>query len=287
MSRFNNSTIIIALILVIVIAGLGIINFSDIDIPYLNWVKKGIYNVITPVVEFFSNCYNSVQRYWYTLMNINQIMKENKNLKEKIAEYEMKDIMYNYYRFQNQRLKELLSFQEDNDFQSTGARVIGYSPDNWNNRIMIDVGTTDGIRERMPVISYHGALVGRIVYAGAFTSQVLLINDSEYIVGGIVQRPDSRAIGIVRGQLNNDFVNIMDNISWNTKSKEGDIKNGDIIVTSGLSNSYPRGLPIGEVTKVEKDNYGLSQRAEIDLFINERTIEEVMVITGFEGGEDN
>ena len=73
----------------------------------------------------------------------------------------------------------------------------------------------------------------------------------------------------------------MENISWNTRSEEGDIKEGDIIVTSGLSDNYPRGIPIGEVVSVETDNYGLSQKAEIKLFMKKKTIEEVLVITGF------
>jgi len=277
----KSSTFIIILVIVILVAGLGIISFSDVDIPYLNWVEKGLFNLFSPMVEGISGFYNSVSNLWSGFTNVTELIEENSELKARLSRYEAQNQMLNYLLKENQRLRTLLSFKENKLFESTGARVIGYSISQWENRLLIDRGTRDGLEEGMPVISYHGALVGRVVYTGAYTSQLLLINDPEYVVGGIVQRDDSRAIGLVKGQLNNPEANIMDNIFWNTAAPEGDIKNGDIIVTSGLSNHYPKGLPIGEVISVEKDNYGLSQMAEIELFLNRKTVEEVLVITDF------
>jgi len=103
-----------------------------------------------------------------------------------------------------------------------------------------------------------------------------LLNSPEYVVGAIVQRQDSRAIGLVKGQINDEVYNIMDNLSW-----DASIKKGDIIVSSGLSSNYPRGIPIGLVDSVELDNYGLSQKAKIKLFMSEKTIEEVLIVTDF------
>lgn len=281
MYQQKKTSIITVIIIVILIAGLGVISFSEVDVPYLGWVEKGFFNLLSPVVEVTTGFYNSATTYWDGLTNISALIKENKELKDKLSHYEIQKHLMNYLLSENQRLRSLLSFKENKLFTSMGARVVGYSTNNWDNIILIDRGTRDGIREKMPVISYHGALVGRIVHAGAYSSQVLMINDPEYVVGGIVQRDESRAIGLVKGQLNDPRINIMDNIFWNNNTPEGDIKVGDVIVTSGLSNLYPKGLPIGTVIKVEKDNYGLSQRAEIELFLSQQTIEEVLVITDF------
>ncbi len=277
----KKNSFITVIIILILIAGLGIISFSDVDIPYLGWVEKGIFNLLSPVVEVGTGFYNSVSNYWEGLTNSVRLVKENGELKANLSHYEVQKHLMNYLINENQRLRNLLSFKENFLFKSVGARIIGYSSTHWENRLLIDRGTRDGISEKMPVISYHGALVGRVIYAGAYSSQVLMINDPEYVVGGIVQRTGSRAIGLVKGQLNNPGRNVMDNISWNTGSPEGDIKEGDIIVTSGLSNLYPKGLPIGKVITVDKDNYGLSQKAEIELFLNMQTVEEVLVITEF------
>jgi rod shape-determining protein MreC len=100
------------------------------------------------------------------------------------------------------------------------------------------------------------------------------------VVGGIISRSDSREIGLVRGSGRRDKLSTMDNIAWNA-----DIESGDIIYTSGLSNNFPSGIKIGEVQSVDADNYGLSQKAEVMLFINTVTIEEVMVITNFDNTE--
>lgn len=280
LDRFNQTAFIIALVLVIIV-GLGIISFSNLDIPFLNWIEKGIYNLITPVIEYTTGFYNSVKDYWNGIMNVEKLIVENNRLKNKISSYEIEKKLNEKYKNENIRLRELLSFKKRLSFKSIGARVIGYSSTHWDDRFLIDRGSKDGIKERMPVLTYNGALVGRVEYVGAYSAQVLLCNDPEFVVGGVVSRPASRAIGLVRGQLNKPGINIIGNISWNTSSEEGDIKVGDIIVTSGLSNSYPKGLPIGEVITVEKDNYGLSQKAEIELYMNLKTIEEVLIVTEF------
>ena len=244
-------------------------------------MKKGFYNLVTPVIESLSNFFNYVKAYWNGIMNIDDLIEANEQLRKEVSQYRIQLLLNDYYKRENRRLRELLSFKEQAAFESLGAHVIGYNLSNWDNRLLINLGSRDGIEERMPVITYDGALVGRIEYVGATTAQVLLCNDPEFIVGGIVDRPESRAIGLLKGQVNKPEVNLMENISWNTHSEEGDIKVGDLIVTSGLSDSYPRGIPIGEVISVETDNYGLSQKAEIKLFMNRKTIEEVLVITGF------
>lgn len=281
MYRFNYRKIIFIVVLVLLIAGLGIINYSDIKIPFFTWVEKGFYNIITSIIETCNAFCNSVKDYWNGIRNTDELIQENKVLKEENSKQRVRILLYEYYKNENNRLRKLLNFKEQIAFESIGAMVIGHSTTHWDNCIIIDRGSKNGIEEGMPVITYNGALVGRIEYVGAFSSQVLLCNDIEFVVGGIVERPESRAIGLVKGQFEQPRIDIMENISWNTSSEEGDIKVGDLIVTSGLSNVYPRGIPIGEVISVEYDNYGLSQKAEIELFMNIKTIEEVLVITEF------
>lgn len=276
MNNFNNSGIVISIIIIMLIAGIAVINYTGLEVPYLVWIEKGVYNIITPPVAYFTNLYNSVHSYWDRFMNVGDIMAENKRLERKISSLKWENLTLKRFERENQRLRELLAFKKYVDYQTKGARVIGYNPSNWGNTIIINRGKNDGLKDKMPVISYNGLLVGRVDFVGANSAQVKLVNNPEFVVGGIVQRQDSRAIGLVRGQHNERGINIMDKISW-----DADIKKGDFILTSGLSNNYPKGLPIGEVVEVKADNYGLSQKAKIELFFSLRTIEEVLVITDY------
>ncbi|MCG8515605.1 MAG: rod shape-determining protein MreC [Halanaerobiales bacterium] len=278
---FNKTTVFISLLVVLLVAGLGIISVSEMDIPYLGWVEKGLYNLFSPVIKYSTVFYNSLRDYWIGVVNIDQVLSENESLRQRIAELESEKLIHSYQAAENERLRDLLAFKKLVPFKTIGARVIGYSTSPWQNKIIINRGKGDGISEKMPVISYNGCLIGRVDYVGAGSAQITLVNNHDFVVGGIVQRVDSRAIGLVKGVVDQYHINIMDSISWNTESREGDIVSGDIIVTSGLSDSYPRGLPIGKVISVQKDNYGISQIAEIELFKGLKTIEEVLVITEF------
>ncbi|AZO94308.1 rod shape-determining protein MreC [Halocella sp. SP3-1] len=280
MRYFGGSTLIISLVVVIIIVGLGFLSFSDIDIPLFNWLERGIFNIISPVLNIFTGFCDLVSNYWRGITNVNDLIEENQELKKELSELKLKQEMTNYLVNQNERLRGLLSFKEFVPYDTLGARVIGYSTSHWKKSIIINRGEKDGLELRMPVLSYDGILVGRINHLAANSAQVLLISDSEFVVGGIVQRSDSRAVGIVKREVDPPR-NIMENIPWNNKSPEGDILKGDIIVSSGLSNSYPKGLPIGTVVEVEEDNYGLSQKAVIDIFLDTKTLEEVLVITNF------
>ncbi|QTL97257.1 rod shape-determining protein MreC [Iocasia frigidifontis] len=280
MRYFGGSTLIISLVVVIIIVGLGFLSFSDIDIPLFNWLERGIFNIISPVLNIFTGFCDLVSNYWRGITNVNDLIEENQELKKELSELKLKQEMTNYLVNQNERLRDLLSFKEFVPYDTLGARVIGYSTSHWKKSIIINRGEKDGLELRMPVLSYDGILVGRINHLAANSAQVLLISDSEFVVGGIVQRSDSRAVGIVKREVD-PTRNIMENIPWNNKSPEGDILKGDIIVSSGLSNSYPKGLPIGTVVEVEEDNYGLSQKAVIDIFLDTKTLEEVLVITNF------
>lgn len=276
MNLFNRTGLIVLLAFILLLAGLVYINYLEIEIPYLSWVQGGVYNLVSPLIEYANRLYRSVKSVWIGIFKSQQIVKENESLREEITMLKRENLLYRHFQRENKRLRELLAFKQYVDYQTIGAFVVGNSPSLWNNVIIIDRGSSDGIEEKMPVISYNGSLVGRIEYVGVSTSQVRLISDPEFVVGGIVEREDSRAIGLVKGQLNEDKVNIMEKISW-----DADIEEEDLILTSGLSNSYPRGLPIGKVIEIESENYGLSLKAEVNLFAALKTIEEVLVITDF------
>jgi rod shape-determining protein MreC len=193
---------------------------------------------------------------------------ENQRLKKEIDKLKRAYVEVSENYFENKRLKELLLFKQKSPLRFAVSRVIGRDPANWSASIIIDKGRSSGIKKGYICITYSG-LVGRVIEAGATVSKVMLINDPKLGVSAIVQR--SRQEGLVCGSLSGSLI-------MRYLSNESDIKNNDTIVTSGLTEIYPKGLLIGTVVGIGEDLSGLSRYAIIRPSVNLATLEEVLVI---------
>lgn len=273
----NRNILIAVVVIILLILTFSFIYFIDFNLPFVDWLSDIIYNIITPILNVIHHLVENVKDFFRTLFSIDEVNTEIKNLRQENSVLERQILFLENINRENKRLRELLNFQEKVDYQLLGAEVIANSPSIWEKTITINRGSSDGLETRMPVVTYQGYLVGRIENLGSSSAQVRLITDQNFVVGGIIARTDSREIGLVRGSGRDDQANIMDNIAW-----DANIQNGDVVLTSGLSNNFPAGLKIGEVAAVETDNYGLSQKAAVNLFINNITLEEVLVIKNFE-----
>jgi rod shape-determining protein MreC len=137
-----------------------------------------------------------------------------------------------------------------------------------HNTIQINKGSNHGLKSGMAVISVDG-VVGHIFKTEMWTSQVLLLTDRYSVVDGLIAR--SRARGIVEGK-NSSL------ISLRYIEKSEDVQVGDLVVTSGLDNIFPKGFPIAKVESVEDRSYSVSLRVELSPVVNPNKIEEVFVI---------
>ena len=138
--------------------------------------------------------------------------------------------------------------------------------------IVIDRGTSDGVQENMPVVTEKG-LVGHVVEAGPNYAKVQLILDPRSSVGTLVQRAESRVVGIVEGDPANPTMPRMVNVP-----KNADIQEGDVIVTSGFGGMYPKGLIVGLVSSLENDEAGLLKIALLEPAVDFQRLEDVAVI---------
>ena len=169
---------------------------------------------------------------------------------------------------ENTRLKSLLGFKQKSGLRLVPARIIARSPDSWSSSATIDKGKYNGIRRGMVLISPRG-LLGRVVECSDNTSKILLINDPSLGVSSIVQR--SRQEGLVNGTLGSTLI-------MRYLPKDADIVNGDLIVTSGLSQTYPKGLLVGRVVNIGGDLSGLNRYAIIKPAVDCSAVEELLVI---------
>ena len=169
---------------------------------------------------------------------------------------------------ENARLKNLFNFKQKSLLRLVAARIIGRSLDSWSSSVIIDKGRYNGIKSGMVVISPQG-LVGSIVESTDNTSKVLLINDPNQGVSSIVQR--SRQEGLVSGTLGTNLI-------MRYLPDEAQIVVGDIIITSELSQIYPKGLLLGRVVNIGREFSGLNRYALVKPVVDLANIEEVLVI---------
>lgn len=168
------------------------------------------------------------------------------------------------------RLEGLLGLQSTYNLESTAARIIGESSDAWSRTVTIDKGSADGFSINMPVCNSAG-IIGQIIEVSANTSTVRLITDENSGVSAMVQ--STRAQGVLQGQpdgtLRLEYVTV-----------DADVKEGDIIVTSGIGGVYPKGLPLGTVsTVVREENATYYTITVTPASSSTENNEEVLVIT--------
>ena len=196
------------------------------------------------------------------------LQKENVMLKQKIAELQRENHQMKEMVLANERLQRLLQFREKISSTVIAAEVIGQGPSSWFKSVTINKGEKDGVRKGMAVISPKG-VVGQILKTGPYHSVVLLIIDYNSAIDSIVQR--TRAKTIVEGKGENRC-----QLKYLLRAE--DIGVGDIIVTSGLSGNFPKGLMVGEILKVDKKGHGIFQYAELVPSVDLTKLEEVLVI---------
>jgi len=271
--NFGKRSIVVGGIILVVILLAGIRLTAAADRTQLTPIEiilrdsmAPLYSGVMQVSSTIANIGNSITLY-------NELLEENRILRAQIRDLTMRNSMMEEYLLENQRLSELLDIKQAHEGQLdlVAARVIGRNLGNWFDTIIIDKGTNHGIMVNMAVINHQG-LVGRVVATSRNTAEVMLLLDRESAVGAMVQR--SRIFGVVEFAPSGNYPLQMIHLPHDAQVEEG-----DIIVTSGLGEFFPRGLRIGYITNVSMAPTGLVQQAKLIPYVEFNTLEEVMVVT--------
>ncbi len=212
-------------------------------------------NVVSYPISGVKSGLNSVSE----LMNS---YSENKTLKKQVSELAQVKVRDQTLADENSQLKKELKLQKSlTDYSTVTAAVISRTPSSWQSQIVISKGQTDGIRKNMPVLSQSG-LIGRVSEVNKTNSKVELLSDSNEssnrfaiqiktstgdVVNGIITGYKKSTSQLIMGQVTSD----------------ADIKKNDKITTSGMGGVTPKGLYVGKVAKVGKDDYGLAKKIYI------------------------
>ncbi|HTY88899.1 MAG TPA: rod shape-determining protein MreC [Candidatus Acidoferrum sp.] len=173
---------------------------------------------------------------------------------------------------ENDQLHLLLGWQRQAPWKLRLANVVLRDPANWWRTVQIDLGSRDGLRENLPVVTADG-LVGRVAAVGVTRSQVVLIGDPNCRVSAVVDNP-ARDTGIIGmgGPIETTLVDLT------YLSGSANLKPGQGVFTSGLGGVFPRGIPIGQVVDARPVEFGLYTQARVKLGVNLGALEQVWVL---------
>lgn len=239
-----------------------------------------VLNTITyPFVKAANAIADGVGGFFDKLINADKYKSENDELMAQLTEMYKHTMDYDELEKENERLREMLGIkQKQPDFRfSEPCDVISHNANDLYGGFTINKGKTDGLSQNDPVITAVG-LVGRITSIGDNYAKVTTIISPQVNVGVYTMR--TKATGVIENDVSSAQKDLclMSDIM-----KEADIKEGDIVFTSGKSGLFPADVMVGTVTEVYDDPNGLTKHAFIEPAENIKSVSSVFVITDFNG----
>lgn len=207
---------------------------------------------------------------WRNLAGLWGAQKQNQDLRAELAAARAHELQLSEKAAEADRLRALLDFKNQLSYQTIAAEVIASSPGERSNAVYIGKGLDSGLATDLAVITPMG-IVGKIIAVFPHSAQVLLITDTSSGVGCVLQK--SRVQGVLKGSGQN-----LTHLHYVMNDR--DVSVGELVLTSGLDQIYPEGLPVGTVTRAAPGNIYkdilVTPAAQLD------RLESVLVVTKME-----
>lgn len=272
---FSNKRLILLLVGVIVLVAL--ISFTLRDRHNASLPER----VVKDVVGFGQTVFSKPAHFITGIIgNIDGVLNtydENKILKERLNEYISVQTELREVKIENEELREIIDKKESLDaYDPIHAIVISRNPDQWEEKVIIDKGTKHGVEKNMAVITARG-LIGKVigVTKSHATVELLSTENLDFRVSAVIRSSDSddqSVFGLIEGFDRDRGELIMKRIDG-----EYEIEIGEKVISSGLGGIFPKGLPIGEVTEVSTDDYGLTNMVYIRPAAQFSMLDHVMI----------
>ncbi len=224
--------------------------------------------VISWPLQAVAGIHDRIADIWGRFVALQGVEDENRQLRRELELLKEQNGQLREASAATERLATLLEFKKQALPTLVAAQVIGRDTGNWYKTIIINKGSSDGLQSDQGVITPVG-VVGRIVKTTSSTAVVLLVTDPNNAIAGLIQRTRDEGIveGTTQGLARLKYIPLLSSA-----------RSGDRVVTSGLVGGFPRGLPIGTITKIDKEEEALFQSAELSPEVDPNRVEEVLVI---------
>jgi rod shape-determining protein MreC len=267
LGRYRNLTILVG-VLFLQVLGLAVQVKRTADAENTRLIRVWAVDLITPFERGLVWAQSGSRDLWHSYFFLRGVRAENRQLKDQIEKMRLDQVRLNEDAIQAHRLQSLLAFKEQFIEKTVAAQVIGSSGSDLSRSIYIDKGSNDGIAQDMAVIT-AGGIVGKVLRVYPATSLVLMINDQSSGVGVLLEK--SRLQGVLRGTPNGEV--ILERVM-----SDEQVAPGEIVLSSGGDQIFPKGLPVGTVSAVSPGRemfLSIKVKPAADL----SRLEEVLVVT--------
>jgi rod shape-determining protein MreC len=237
-------------------------------------LQRGLWSVLVPPQRVVAGAIHGVKGVWQGYVGLRGARDENRRLQERVRELETRLEASREQIGEAARLREILELRPILPFPTITAQVIAREGVPWFRNLTIDKGQRDGVVLNAPVLGVGGVL-GRVVAVGPAAAKVQLLLDRDCGLGVRIER--TRTTAVVAGQVAFSDSGTND-LLMKYVPVLADVAVGDVVVTSGLDQIYPKGLVVGRVRSVGKGS-GLFKEVAVQPSANFEKIEEVMVAT--------
>jgi rod shape-determining protein MreC len=234
----------------------------------LPWWQGLVLEIVAPIQQLVSVPTTAVGGVWDRYVNLIDVGVENEQLLARVAELEELNLQYQEALVASGHLQRIAAMRADFEVPMLPAQVVGLDISLWFRSVVIDRGMNHGVNPGNPIIT-NGGVAGLVTVASKHAAKAMLLLDRQSAVDGVVQR--SRTRGVVRG-------NGSGKLEFEFVARDGDVRMGDVILTSGLDAIYPKGLRIGGVGEIRERGADLIQTAILTPAVDFERLEQVFVM---------
>jgi len=264
---FSKKTVVIIGVFFLIIANILIL--SVIGQRYPTSGPGGFtISLLAPFQEAIASSSRFVKGLWRHYFNLVRVSEENDHLKSQLDRAEEMKNAWVEARMANDRLRRLMALGKGFAQEVIYAEVVGRDPTAWFQTIIVNKGSKDNVAVGMPAAVPEG-IVGQIVDVSGRYAKVLLIVDQNSAVDALVQR--TRARGLLKGEF-------ADQCRLEFVLRKEDVQVGDVIVTSGLDNVFPKGLRIGQIRDITGATTEMFYTLAVEPFVDFEKLEELLIL---------
>ena len=272
MPHFSNKKLIVLLVSMIFLVAL--ISFSLRDRHNATLPEQIIKDTVGFAQSIVAKPTNYITGIFSNIDALLNTYEENKRLKMRLEDFAVLQAEVNSLESENTNLRELSDIEATlRDFSPLHATVIARNPDQWEEKIILNKGSSHGVEKNMAVMTSRG-LIGKIILVTPFTSEVELLytNNENYRVSAVVQGTKEDIYGLVEGYDEERNELLLKRIDSSLT-----VEVGQKVISSGLGGVFPKGILIGDITELTTDDFGLTKMAHVKPAADFSMLENVIV----------
>ncbi|MCW4151611.1 rod shape-determining protein MreC [Halomonas sp. 18H] len=217
---------------------------ADLRFSRMDSVRAQLSTLVAPVQWVVSLPSDLLNWGALVLSDQRELVEENRRLREQVLSLSHRVQRMASLQAENVRLRELLAASKQDDIPFVTAELLSLDPDPFTHRMVLDRGRRNGVFVGQPVMDASG-LVGQVTSVSAYSSRVLLVTDASHALPVQVNRNGQRFV--VQGAGRDASLNVLH------VPDTADIREDDLLVTSGLADRFPAGFPVARVDEVVHD----------------------------------